>query len=218
LAEDDARKVIYQVLQALSYLHGQRIWHRDVKPENILVMDGFDNVVLSDFGYAKRIETETMTSEFCGSAYYGAPELFLAEPYTEKVDIWALGMTMYASLTGAFPFDIAKRDEMRSLIIRGLPGCLDNWELVENASDLARDLIGRMLAKDAGRRISADEALQHPWFDCIREEKSTAELTSMEEDFIIDQEIEDHETRKDSEFEIRNERSILGENGPAPAW
>jgi serine/threonine protein kinase len=170
LAEEDARKVIYQVLQALSYLHRQRIWHRDVKPENILIMDGFDNVVLSDFGYAKQVETKFMDNEFCGSTFYGAPELFEGKPYTEKVDIWALGITMYAALSGTFPFSVSKREEMRTLIVSGLPGCLNNWEIAETASDLAKDLISRMLVKDVDERLSADEALQHPWFDCMKSE------------------------------------------------
>jgi serine/threonine protein kinase len=76
MSEADLKLLMFNVLQALAHLHRQKMWHRDVKPENMLLMDaGFspDSVVLSDFGYARRFDDGVCDDEFCGSPHYAAP-------------------------------------------------------------------------------------------------------------------------------------------------
>jgi serine/threonine protein kinase len=165
LEEETVKGVVFAVLQALCYLHARGIWHRDVKPENLLVMDHTlspECVVLADFGFARRFPMGTCDDDFPGSAHYAAPELHAGRPYTEKVDIWALGVTAYACLTGALPFPSTERAAVRDAVLAGLPALFDG-DLLQ-ASDACGDLLDWMLAPDAERRPSAAEALEHPWF------------------------------------------------------
>jgi serine/threonine protein kinase len=169
IGEINTRCVVYHILEVLDYLHGQNIWHRDVKPENILITSReFDphSVILSDFGFCRRFEDEWCTAG-CGSPHYCAPELHLQQPYNEKADIWALGVTMFACLAARFPFDISSPRRAYSDIVSGLPH-LEDFICLDFVSTEGRDLLRKMLTKDIGNRISAHDALEHPWFDLFR--------------------------------------------------
>jgi serine/threonine protein kinase len=174
LDEATVKGIIFNILRALAYLHSQQIWHRDVKPENILVMEHSlspDCVVLADFGFARRFPDGVCANEFCGSLQYAAPELLRGAPYTEKVDIWALGITMFACLTSSLPFDYDP-DETRREIMAGLPHLFDRPGL--DVSEECRALMDWMLAPNPGHRPSAEEALDHPWFQEMWESKEVA--------------------------------------------
>jgi serine/threonine protein kinase len=165
LDEDIVKGILFNILQALVYLHTRGIWHRDIKPENLLVMDytlSPNCVVLSDFGFARHFPTGVCDNEFPGSVYYAAPELLLGLPYNEKVDIWALGITAFACLTGTLPFDFNDEATAREQIINGLPTLFTDDCL--EMSDKCRDLLDWMLTPDPEKRPSAKEALQHAWF------------------------------------------------------
>jgi serine/threonine protein kinase len=164
LDEDTVKGIIFNILQALVYLHGQQIWHRDIKPENLLVMDHAlspDCVVLADFGFARRFPNGFCDDEFPGSLQYAAPELIRGDSYTEKVDIWALDITMYGCLTGAHPF-ASDPDLQRAAILAGLPDLFEREGL--DVSDECRALLDRMLTADPSQRPSAEQALEHEWF------------------------------------------------------
>jgi calcium/calmodulin-dependent protein kinase I len=166
--------IIFNILHTLAYLHSQDIWHRDIKPENLLVMDyslSPNCVVLADFGFARHIPEGFCDDEFCGSLEYAAPELLRGHRYTEKVDIWALGITTFACLTSALPFD-SDPDEMRREILAELPHLFDGDRL--DVSEECRSLIDWMLAPDPADRPSAEQALHHQWFADMWEEKSDA--------------------------------------------
>jgi serine/threonine protein kinase len=165
LDEETVKGIVFTLLQVLCYLHSRRIWHRDIKPENILVMEHTlspDCIVLSDFGFARHFPMGICDDDFPGSIHYAAPELLSGRPYTEKVDIWALGITMYACLTSALPFPSTEHSEVRKAVLAGLPGLFEGE--IRDVSDECRDLLDWMLAPDADNRPSAADALQHPWF------------------------------------------------------
>lgn len=162
--EHQAKNIIHGALIALEYLHHDGIWHRDVKPENFLLLDNSmvePEVVLADFGHAGRFAAGETSTEFLGSPLYAAPEIYRREPYTEKVDIWALGVTMYVLLSGESPFPMWDQTELSTAILYG------NYdfdsEIWEDISEEAKELIQLMLCVDPTARISAQDALRHSW-------------------------------------------------------
>jgi serine/threonine protein kinase len=166
LDEDTVKDIAFRVLNALKYLHSQRIWHRDIKPDNLLVMNHTlspNCIVLGDFGFAGRFPDGVCNDSFPGSLHYAAPELLEGEPYTEKVDIWALGMTVYVALTGSWPFATSDRDGIREEILNGLPGLFEEEGALQ-VSEECEDLIDWMLTPDLKQRPSAEEAMEHRWF------------------------------------------------------
>ena len=164
--EETAKKIIHGALIALEYLHRGGIWHRDVKPENFLLLDDSmvdPNVVLADFGHARRFAAGEVSTEFLGSPLYAAPEIYRREPYTEKVDIWALGVTMYVLLSGESPFPMWDQTEMTTAILHGDYNF--DSEIWDYVSPGAKDLIKLMLRVDPAARISAHDALGHSWLE-----------------------------------------------------
>jgi serine/threonine protein kinase len=167
LLERECRQIFCPILTALDHLHSQAIWHRDIKPENILFLQAgpdLSSVVLADFGLARKCPQGYCTTDFVGSNLYVAPELLLHARYNEKIDIWALGITLYACLTGSSP---AFGPEAEREILSGLPD-LFNAEEADLLSRDAKDLIRWMLSVDPERRPSAKEAMGHRWFDSVR--------------------------------------------------
>jgi serine/threonine protein kinase len=122
LTEREGKSVFYRLSTALRDLHAASIWHRDIKLENVMVMSqNFENrnsVQLADFGFAKRFETTVCDDEFIGSVRYAAPEILKHLPYTEKVDIWSLGIALFAAMTQNFPYD---QNQQRKDVLAGLP-------------------------------------------------------------------------------------------------
>jgi calcium/calmodulin-dependent protein kinase I len=178
LDEDTVRVIIFNLLHALAYLHSKQIWHRDIKPENMLVMEHSlspECIVLADFGFAREFEEGICYDEFCGSLQYAAPELLRGDPYTEKIDIWSLGITMYACLTSAFPFG-SDPDDIRREILAGLPRLFEGDRL--DVSQECRSLLDWMLSPDPWDRPSAEQALDHEWFETLwfmKDESSNVE-------------------------------------------
>lgn len=103
-SEVEAAKVVYQIADALDYLHKQDIVHRDLKPENLLLTDKTDNyqVKIIDFGLAK--QSKELMSMPCGTPGYVAPEILKRRKYHKEVDVWSLGVITYILLCGFPPF------------------------------------------------------------------------------------------------------------------
>ncbi|MCJ1386014.1 hypothetical protein MMC17_009139 [Xylographa soralifera] len=106
LPADKVQKIFTQLVGAVSYVHNLSCVHRDLKLENIL-LDKNENVKLCDFGFTREYEAKiSHLQTFCGTVCYSAPEMLKGEKYAgEKVDIWSLGIILYALLTGELPFD-----------------------------------------------------------------------------------------------------------------
>ncbi|ONK74165.1 uncharacterized protein A4U43_C03F3430 [Asparagus officinalis] len=169
-SEQRAACLVKDLVGVIKYCHEMGVVHRDIKPENILMMaDGA--IKLADFGLAVRLASGQKLSGIAGSPAYVAPEV-LTGHYSEKVDIWGAGVLLHALLVGVLPF---QGDSLEAVFEAIKTVELDfHSGLWEPISDLARDLIGRMLTRDVSKRITPDEILRHPWILLYTESKSKA--------------------------------------------
>ncbi|XP_076239401.1 maternal embryonic leucine zipper kinase [Calliopsis andreniformis] len=159
LSETESRKFFRQIVSAVAYLHSLGYAHRDLKPENVL-LDKEENLKLIDFGLCAKpkngIESHLQTS--CGSPTYAAPELILGKKYLgSEVDIWSMGVLLYALLCGFLPFD---DNSIESLYRKILSGKYDEPSWLSNSS---KKLIRAMLQIDPKKRITIQELCNHPW-------------------------------------------------------
>ena len=158
-----------QILSAVSYCHKLKIIHRDLKPENILISkktkNDFNIIKIIDFGTAIFFNKNNDDKSLTGSIYYISPEVLSKKRnYTEKCDVWSCGIIMYILLTGQPPFN---GDSDEQIMRKILDGKYDMekypWPII---SPQAKDLIKKLLEFDNDKRLSAEEALKHPWFEC----------------------------------------------------
>jgi len=165
-SEKDASELISKVISAVKYLHKKGIIHRDLKPENLLYAspDEDAEIKLADFGLSKIVgldEESAITNTTCGTPGYVAPEVLRMKGYDRSVDMWSIGVILYILLCGFPPFYEDNTAKLFQTIMDGKYDFPDpEWT---NISDSAKDLIQRMLTVDAKKRITADEALEHPW-------------------------------------------------------
>lgn len=159
LSECQSRSFFRQIVSGVGYLHKHGYVHRDLKPENVL-LDKDQNLKLIDFGLCAKptggLDSPLFTS--CGSPTYAAPELILGKKYLgSEVDIWSMGVLLYALLCGFLPFD---DDSIDSLYKKILSGRYDepSWLSAES-----KQLIRFMLQVDPKKRITIDDLLCHPW-------------------------------------------------------
>ncbi|XP_072900397.1 serine/threonine-protein kinase H1-like [Hemitrygon akajei] len=163
--ERDATRVLQMVLDGIKYLHTLGITHRDLKPENLLYYHpGSDSKILvTDFGLASSGNKggDWCMRTTCGTPEYIAPEILLRKPYTNAVDMWALGVISYILLSGTMPFE----DENRTRLYRMILKCKYSYvgEPWPNVSNLAKDFIDRLITIDPTERMAAAQALKHPW-------------------------------------------------------
>ena len=169
--EKIAANIMYQIFQAIHYCHvSNNIIHRDLKPENIMIESidyetGFYNIKIIDFGTAKIREKDKRENKVLGSCFYIAPEV-LNKKYNEKCDIWSCGVILYILLCGNVPFN--GRDE-RDISQKIKIGKFDlNISPFDTISNEGKDLIKQCLELNVNKRISAKEALNHPWFDLLK--------------------------------------------------
>lgn len=165
LSEYAARRVIKQVLNAISYMHSASYWHRDIKAENILITD-IDkygpNIVVADLGFSIKVKKGSMLNVTLGTKMYMGPELQMFQSYSNKVDIWSIGVLTYILLSNSFPFP----DQPTQLIYTVMGGYYSletgKWSLI---SSCAKDFVRKTLCVNPSERVSALEALELEWFD-----------------------------------------------------
>ncbi|PWN53693.1 Pkinase-domain-containing protein [Violaceomyces palustris] len=158
LPEAEGRRIFGQLCLAVAYIHGKGIVHRDLKLENVL-LDERCNVKLGDFGFTREFEGKKLMETYCGTTGYAAPEMLAGKRYTgEEVDIWSLGVILYALLCGALPFDDDDDDVMKAKILKG------DYEIPDVLSEEAKDLISSILQQDPLQRPTIKSILAHPWF------------------------------------------------------
>ncbi|XP_046382060.2 serine/threonine-protein kinase 36-like isoform X2 [Haliotis rufescens] len=156
--EDKVRAISCQICSALYYLHSEKVLHRDLKPQNILVTKD-DTIKICDFGFARMMEEKYYARTIQGTLIYMAPELFGHEAYvhyTEKVDIWALGCIIYELFVGKRLF------ETKSL--KALCQLHRSVQLPKKMSSKLTDLLQKLLVCDQHSRLNWPNILNHPWF------------------------------------------------------
>lgn len=155
---EKVQKTFTQLVGAVAYVHQQHCVHRDLKLENIL-LDKHENVKLLDFGFAREYEGKiNYLQTFCGTICYSAPEMLKGEKYAgEKVDVWSLGIILYALLCGELPFDDDDDDITRRKILGEEPNYPDH--LPPDALALLKQL----LSKRPFPRPSLLDILNHPF-------------------------------------------------------
>uniref|UniRef100_A0A7S3NBH0 Calcium-dependent protein kinase 1 n=1 Tax=Euplotes harpa TaxID=151035 RepID=A0A7S3NBH0_9SPIT len=174
--EKDAAIVMRQLLSAINYCHKKSIVHRDLKPENMLLEQDKDleKLKIVDFGTSLTFDPDRALDEKLGTAYYIAPEV-IKKSYNEKCDLWSCGVIMYILLSGEPPFNDPKADN-EAIMKKVEKGKYDLTKGVwKTVSKEAKDLIKKLLTYAPEDRISAEEALKHPWIkDCKVEVDSDA--------------------------------------------
>ena len=152
------QKIFTQLVGAVSYVHAKSCVHRDLKLENIL-LDKNGNVKLVDFGFTREYQGSTSYLQtWCGTVCYSAPEMLRGEKYAgEKVDVWSLGIILYALLCGELPFDEDDDGATKNLIL------VEDPKYPDYMPEPAVELIKKLLSKRPIRRPALSELLKDPW-------------------------------------------------------
>uniref|UniRef100_A0A4W3K8Q0 Serine/threonine-protein kinase n=1 Tax=Callorhinchus milii TaxID=7868 RepID=A0A4W3K8Q0_CALMI len=161
LPERITKFLVTQILVALRHLHFKNIVHCDLKPENVLLAsaDRFPQVKLCDFGFARIIGEKSFRRSVVGTPAYLAPEVLRSKGYNRSLDMWSVGVIVYVSLSGTFPFneDEDINDQIQNAAFMYPP---NPWK---ETSGEAIDLINNLLQVKMRKRYSVDKSLSHPW-------------------------------------------------------
>ncbi|KAI6650346.1 MAP/microtubule affinity-regulating kinase 3-like [Oopsacas minuta] len=165
LDEHIVKKYIKQIITAIHYMHEAGIIHRDLKVENLL-LDESNNIKIIDFGLSNFIHnpdnmTVNMVQTQCGSPAYAAPELLGHKNYGKEVDVWSIGVNMFAMLAGSLPYVVEPYD-ITALHAKILDGRINH--IPDNITSSCKDLLMRFLTPDPAKRITLPEAIEHHWF------------------------------------------------------
>lgn len=164
LDERYTKFLITQILVALKDLHSRNIVHCDLKPENVLLSSvtnecGYPQIKLCDFGFARIIEEKSFRRSVVGTPAYLAPEVLLNKGYNRSLDMWSVGVVVYVSLSGTFPFNEEEdiQDQIHNAAFMYPP---EPWQEI---SPEAIDLINNLLQVKQRCRYTSDKSLIHPW-------------------------------------------------------
>lgn len=114
--ENDARRIMTQIISAVQYLHSRKVIHRDLKPENLILVnkDFYSEIKIVDFGYAyvlsEKDSSDAQNNYSCGTPGYMSPEILLSQKYSTAGDIWSLGVILYIIISGTMPFNYRQKD------------------------------------------------------------------------------------------------------------
>ncbi|XP_010439398.1 PREDICTED: calcium-dependent protein kinase 15-like [Camelina sativa] len=161
-SERAAAGVIRSILNVVHICHFMGVIHRDLKPENFLLASTDENAMLkaTDFGLSVFIEEGKVYRDIVGSAYYVAPEV-LRRSYGKEIDVWSAGIILYILLCGVPPFWAENEKGIFDEVLKGeIDFKSQPWPSI---SESAKDLVRKLLTKDPKKRISAAQALEHPW-------------------------------------------------------
>ncbi|KAM9704628.1 LOW QUALITY PROTEIN: hormonally up-regulated neu tumor-associated kinase [Menidia menidia] len=165
LEEREVRRYTRQILSAVEHLHKHGIVHRDLKIENFL-LDEHNNIKIVDFGLSNTLRADSLSLELlstqCGSPAYAAPELLAHRKYGPKVDVWSVGVSMFAMLTGTLPFTVEPFN------IKQLHQKMVNGEISSIPSDVSKGAVSfvlSLLEPDPAKRPSVRAAMEERWIN-----------------------------------------------------
>eukprot|EP00727_Mastigamoeba_balamuthi_P012671 m51a1_g8026 putative protein serine threonine kinase (1159) ;mRNA; f:14879-19850 len=175
-SESDAALLVNQIVSAVAYMHSHGVCHRDLKPENLLCAEEEELYIrIADFGLSKIYNGGEDLTTICGTPDYVAPEILECKPYTEAIDMWAIGVITYTLLSGFTPFyGVSPKELFQRILSLDYDFPEETWRGV---SDQAKDFIRRLLVLEPSQRMCARDALQHEWLLSI--ERHTAPNTPL---------------------------------------
>lgn len=164
MQEKFAQFYFCQLANGLRYLDKQSIIHRDIKPKNILLTNNRKVLKIADFGFAKKIQNQSLHDTICGSPLFMAPEIMNNNRYNNQTDLWSIGMILYVMLYGNHPFANCRsiqelKDTLSKTIIEIPPSSTKN----KSVSDECIILLKQLLQKKVDQRINWDDFFEHPW-------------------------------------------------------
>ncbi|CAL9173683.1 unnamed protein product [Musa hybrid cultivar] len=169
-SEEDAKAVIVQILSVVAFCHLQGVVHRDLKPENFLFATKDEKSTLKaiDFGLSDLVKPDERLNDIVGSAYYVAPEV-LHRSYGTEADMWSIGVIAYILLCGSRPFWARTESGIFRAVLKAEPTFDEApWP---SLSSQAKDFVKKLLNKDYRKRMTAAQALCHPWLRNFEEVK-----------------------------------------------
>lgn len=161
-SEKEAASIFRNVVRVVAQCHALGVIHRDLKPENFLLSDKTDQAVLkaTDFGLSVFYKPNQVFRDVVGSAYYVAPEV-LKRYYSHECDVWSAGVILYILLCGVPPFWDENENGIFKLVAKGAYDITkEPWDKI---SASAKDLVKKLLVVNPKQRLTAQQALQHPW-------------------------------------------------------
>jgi serine/threonine protein kinase len=169
-SEQKAASMMKDILSGLAYLHSKGIIHRDLKPENLLLTSKDENasIKLVDFGFAEQCGKENRLTKCCGTPLYIAPEVLNAglfktgPPYGLAADMWSIGVILYVLLCGYPPFRAKTQADQFKKVVQGKFDFPEH-KVWGSISAEAKDLVSRLITLDPTQRLTAEQALKHPW-------------------------------------------------------
>lgn len=178
-SEHQASRLMEQILQAISYMHSRSVCHRAIKLESFLLQSDAPleacNIKLIDFRFARSFHEGSIFQTLVGDAIYRSPSV-LERRYNHKCDVWACGVVLYFAIAGYPPFGGVDDLEVHHSI-QNDPLIFPDEEWRGVSQEGAKDLIGGLLHKDAGKRLSLDDARRHPWIEQTSSSKRSMTLT-----------------------------------------
>ena len=162
-SESTCKRYTRNILLAIEYIHRLGIVHRDLKPANMLLAFDSDasEVKIVDFGFAVLIGNDACLQSCTGTPAFMAPEILGGEPYGQAVDMWAVGVIVYHLLSGGYPFPGHSSEQIQELIRNGFK--LPDTGVWTSISAPCKDMIRKLLTLDPDKRLTAIDALYHPW-------------------------------------------------------
>ena len=206
-SEQKSAVLFKQILLGLQYIHSLNVAHRDLKPQNILI-DKFDRIKICDFGLSRHFDKKEgfLTKTPCGSPCYVSPECISGCSYNaEKSDLWSCGVILYIMVTGISPWTERSKPKLFEQIREG------DFQLPSDVSENCSDLISRLMEMDPNKRITIEEALNHPFLKdvSVPESKIEFEFETPEEknsNYLKDELENGIKSRKKVETDDENKR------------